>query len=119
MPPVATVGCVGEPSVRTWQAGGGVALLAQTLAVVKLATGKLKVWADAVWAPKIMPISNPRANKPPRTAGFIIILSIISCFQKLHRDRLARPAYSGTLDPGNKNQLQSIDMEWARNRYRP
>jgi hypothetical protein len=44
MPPVMTCGWFGEPTVKTWQAGGGVALLAQTLVVVNpVAAGNPKV----------------------------------------------------------------------------
>ena len=43
-PPVTTVGSDGDPTVRTWQEGGGVALLAHTLLVVNpVDAGKPKV----------------------------------------------------------------------------
>src|SRR5271165_4622629 len=81
-----TVGCDGEPSVRTWQDGGGVALLAHTLAVVNPPAGKPKVWAEAICDPrpvkikpvKKRPVNIPRTAKLPRSVLFIIF--VVSIF---------------------------------------
>jgi len=46
-PPLATCGCLGEPSVKTWQAAAGVLLFAHTLLLVNPPAGILKDWAEA------------------------------------------------------------------------
>jgi hypothetical protein len=71
-PPEAIDGRDGEPSVSTWHAGGGVELFLQTLVVLNPATGKLKVWAEAMCAPKKKPTSSPAAAKP-RNVVFMIV----------------------------------------------
>jgi hypothetical protein len=64
MPPLATWGRLGDPSVSTWQLDAGVALLAHTLDELNPPTGKLKDCAESGCAAKKHPIKKATTPQP-------------------------------------------------------